>query len=31
VADWSIAILFVVVAIALVFRPTGLFGRGRVA
>lgn len=31
VADWSIAILFVIVAIALVFRPTGLFGRGRVA
>ena len=31
VADWSIAILFVVVAVALVFRPTGLFGRGRVA
>ena len=30
-ADWSVAILFVVVAIALVFRPTGLFGRGRVA
>ncbi len=31
VADWSIAILFVVVAVALVFRPTGLFGRGRIA
>jgi branched-chain amino acid transport system permease protein len=31
VADWSVAILFVVVAIALIFRPTGLFGRGRVA
>ncbi|HTO46237.1 MAG TPA: branched-chain amino acid ABC transporter permease [Burkholderiales bacterium] len=31
VADWSIAVLFVLVAIALVFRPTGLFGRGRVA
>ncbi|MGH8694878.1 MAG: branched-chain amino acid ABC transporter permease [Burkholderiales bacterium] len=31
VADWSIAFLFVVVAIALIFRPTGVFGRGRVA
>ena len=31
VAEWSIAILFVIVAVALVFRPTGLFGRGRVA
>lgn len=31
VAEWSLAILFVVVAIALIFRPTGLFGRGRVA
>ena len=31
VADWSIAILFVGVALALVFRPTGRFGRGRVA
>jgi branched-chain amino acid transport system permease protein len=30
-ADWSIAFLFVVVAIALIFRPTGVFGRGRVA
>jgi branched-chain amino acid transport system permease protein len=31
IADWSVALLFVVVAIALVFRPTGVFGRGRVA
>lgn len=31
VADWSVAILFVVVAVALIFRPIGLFGRGRVA
>lgn len=31
VADWSIAFLFVVVAIALIFRPMGVFGRGRVA
>lgn len=31
VAEWSLAILFVMVAIALIFRPTGLFGRGRVA
>jgi branched-subunit amino acid ABC-type transport system permease component len=31
IADWSIAFLFVVVAIALIFRPTGVFGRGRVA
>lgn len=31
VAEWSLAILFVVVAIALIFRPTGLFGRGRIA
>lgn len=30
IADWSIAVLFVVVAIALIFRPTGVFGRGRV-
>lgn len=31
IADWSIALLFAVVAIALIFRPTGVFGRGRVA
>jgi branched-chain amino acid transport system permease protein len=31
IADWSIAILFALVAIALIFRPTGLFGYGRVA
>lgn len=31
IADWSVALLFVVVAIALIFRPTGVFGRGRVA
>ena len=31
VTDWSIAVLFLVVAIALIFRPTGVFGRGRVA
>ena len=30
-AEWSIAALFALVAIALIFRPTGLFGRGRVA
>lgn len=31
IAEWSVALLFVVVAIALIFRPTGVFGRGRVA
>jgi branched-chain amino acid transport system permease protein len=31
IADWSVALLFVVVAVVLVFRPTGVFGRGRVA
>jgi branched-chain amino acid transport system permease protein len=31
VADWSIAFLFVVVAVVLIVRPTGVFGRGRVA
>lgn len=31
IADWSIAILFGLVAVALIFRPTGIFGRGRVA
>ncbi len=31
IADWSIAILFGLVAVALIFRPTGLFGRGRIA
>ena len=31
IAEWSVAILFLVVALALIFRPTGLFGRGRVA
>ncbi|MFM9887011.1 MAG: branched-chain amino acid ABC transporter permease [Burkholderiales bacterium] len=31
IADWSVAVLFVVVAVALIFRPTGVFGRGRVA
>lgn len=31
IADWSIAVLFVVVGFALIFRPTGVFGRGRVA
>jgi branched-subunit amino acid ABC-type transport system permease component len=31
IADWSIAILFTLVAVALIFRPTGLFGHGRVA
>jgi len=31
IAEWSIALLFLVVALALIFRPTGLFGRGRVA
>lgn len=31
IADWSIAILFGLVAVALIFRPTGIFGRGRAA
>jgi branched-chain amino acid transport system permease protein len=31
VAEWSTAVLFTLVAIALIFRPTGLFGQGRVA
>ena len=31
IADWSTAVLFAVVALALIFRPTGLFGRGRAA
>jgi branched-subunit amino acid ABC-type transport system permease component len=31
IADWSVALLFVVVAIVLIVRPTGVFGRGRVA
>jgi len=31
IAEWSIALLFAVVALALIFRPTGIFGRGRVA
>jgi branched-chain amino acid transport system permease protein len=31
IADWSIALLFTVVAIVLIVRPTGLLGRGRVA
>jgi branched-subunit amino acid ABC-type transport system permease component len=31
IAEWSIAALFALVAIALIFRPTGLFGSGRVA
>jgi branched-chain amino acid transport system permease protein len=31
IADWSVALLFVVVAVVLIFRPTGVFGRGRVA
>jgi branched-chain amino acid transport system permease protein len=30
-AEWSTAFLFLVVAVALVIRPTGVFGRGRVA
>jgi branched-subunit amino acid ABC-type transport system permease component len=30
-ADWSIAFLFLVVAVVLIVRPTGVFGRGRVA
>jgi branched-chain amino acid transport system permease protein len=30
-AEWSTAILFMVVAVALIIRPTGVFGRGRVA
>jgi branched-chain amino acid transport system permease protein len=30
-AEWSTAFLFLVVAVALVIRPTGIFGRGRVA
>ncbi len=31
IADWSIALLFVVVGAVLIFRPTGVLGRGRVA
>ena len=31
IADWSIAIMFVVVGIVLVFRPAGIFNTGRVA
>jgi len=31
VAEWSTAFLFLIVAVALVIRPTGVFGRGRVA
>jgi branched-subunit amino acid ABC-type transport system permease component len=30
-AEWSTAFLFLVVAMALILRPTGIFGRGRVA
>lgn len=30
-AEWSIAFLFLIVAAALIVRPTGIFGRGRVA
>jgi branched-chain amino acid transport system permease protein len=30
-AEWSTAFLFLVVAVALIIRPTGVFGRGRVA
>jgi branched-chain amino acid transport system permease protein len=30
-ADWSTAFLFLLVAVALMIRPTGVFGRGRVA
>jgi branched-chain amino acid transport system permease protein len=30
-AEWSTAILFLVVAVALIIRPTGVFGYGRVA
>jgi len=31
IADWSVAVLFLVVAAVLVLRPTGIFGRGRIA
>jgi branched-chain amino acid transport system permease protein len=31
IADWSVAFLFVIVALVLIVRPTGVFGRGRVA
>lgn len=31
IADWSIALLFIVVAVVLIVRPTGVFGRGRAA
>jgi branched-subunit amino acid ABC-type transport system permease component len=31
IAEWSIAVLFALVAVALIFRPTGLFGQGRAA
>ena len=30
-AEWSTAFLFLVVTVALIIRPTGVFGRGRVA
>jgi branched-chain amino acid transport system permease protein len=30
-AEWSTAFLFLLVAVALIIRPTGVFGRGRVA
>ena len=31
IADWSVALLFIVVGIVMVVRPTGVLGRGRVA
>jgi branched-chain amino acid transport system permease protein len=31
IADWSVALLFVVVGVVLIVRPTGILGRGRVA
>jgi len=31
IADWSIALLFVVVGVVLILRPTGVFKRGRIA
>jgi len=31
VGEWSTAVLFALVAVALTFQPTGFFGRGRVA
>ena len=31
IAEWAIAVLFLVVAAIMVLRPRGVFGRGRIA